>query len=80
MKKGYRTGSVYPKPVGAIKEINDHGQKILNEILTHPGSKESIISSEMFGEIIEVSVPDGRTVWFTSMMKMIGFREPRTLK
>jgi filamentous hemagglutinin len=76
MKHGYREGSAYPKPVGNVEQINEHGQKILESILNHPEKKISKYTHKRFGEIIEVVVPGKGGVRFTNDWEMIHFMEP----
>ena len=37
-----REGSVFPKPIGTPKQINQQGQEILENILNHPNKKINI--------------------------------------
>ncbi len=68
MKHGYRKGSVFPKPIGNQKQINEHGKKILGEILSHPEKK--IIPGEFsrYGKVVDIYAPDLGGVRYSSLI------------
>ncbi len=76
VKKSYRDGSSYPKPVGAPEQINAHGQKMLDSILNHPEKITYERQHPKFGKIVEVIVPGKVGARFTADGEMIGFLEP----
>ena len=77
-KKGGRAGSVFTKPKGSIHQKNMEGQRILDEILNHPGKKILKEPHLNFGEVIDIWHPDGHGARFTrDGKKMIGFLEPK---
>ncbi len=76
MKHGYRENSAFPKPIGNSAQVNEHGQKILESILSHP---EKLICERPhpdFGKVIDVMVPGKGGVRFSVDGEMIGFLEP----
>jgi RHS repeat-associated protein len=75
-KHGGRPGTVFPKPNGNIKRINQHGQDIVDNILTHPDGVVHFRTHKQFGEIIDIKVPNTGGVRFTKSGEMIGFLEP----
>ena len=77
-KKAGRVGSVFPKPKGTPHERSLQGQRVLDEILNHPGKKTLKEPHLNFGEVIDVWHPSGHGARFTKDGKeMIGFLEPR---
>lgn len=76
MKHGYRRDSVYPKPVGNVKQINEHGQKILESILNHPEKEVYEIYRFRHGTVIEVVAPGKGGARFTTDGQFIHFMEP----
>lgn len=80
MKHGYRDGSVHPKPVGTIAEVNKLGQEVLESILNHPNRLVIQRPHPNFGKVIDIMVPEKGGVRFTSDGKMIGFLEPLDIK
>lgn len=82
MKHGYRTGrTVFEKPVGTPTQINDHGQRVLDNILNHPEKKVVQYTHDMYGPVIEIEAPDLGGVKFTGDAKeMMGFLEPKWFK
>ena len=80
MKHGYRDGSVHPKPVGTIAEVNKLGQEVLESILNHPEKLVTQRPHPNFGKVIDIMVPEKGGVRFTSDGKMIGFLEPLDIK
>ena len=75
-KHGSRPGSVFPKLNGSITRINQHGQYIVEDIITHPNSVIHFRTHKQFGEIIDVKVPNIGGVRFTRNCDMIGLLEP----
>ncbi|QVL57774.1 MAG: hypothetical protein KFB93_01485 [Simkaniaceae bacterium] len=76
-KHGGRPNSNYPKPSGTITEVNAQGQKILEEILSHPDKTIIEDYKPRFGNVIDIVVPGTGGVRFTSDGKeMICFLEP----
>lgn len=71
MKKGYREGSVFPKPVGNQTQINQHGQSILEEILNDPNKRVYQIEN---GDI-KIYNHEGRGAYFKKNGKFRGFIE-----
>ena len=82
MKHGYREGrTIFEKPVGNPPQINDHGQKVLDNILNHPDRLVMQYTNRRYGPVIEIKAPDLGGVRFTGDGKeMIGFIEPYWLK
>ncbi len=75
-KKSYRENSIFPRPSGSIEQINNQGEKVLEEILNHP---EKIITHEVrprFGEVIEVTIPENGGARFSISEEFICFIEP----
>jgi len=58
------------------EEINAMGQKELESILNHPNKMVYKRLHKYHGEIIEVGIPGGKGVMFTTDGEMIGFLEP----
>lgn len=56
-KHGGRPGSIFPKPSGNVTKINQHGQDILDRILTHPDNKSSFWKHRSFGDVVDISIP-----------------------
>ena len=56
--------------------INQHGQDILDNILTHPDHIVQYKTNSQFGEIFDIKVPNIGGARFTKHGKMIGFLEP----
>ena len=76
-KHGQRVDTVFSRPKGSIHQKNMEGQKILDEILNHPGKKILKEPHLNFGEVIDIWHPDGHGARFTrDGKKMIGFLEP----
>lgn len=82
MKHGYRKGrTIFEKPVGNPAQINGHGQKVLDNILSHPDRVVMQYTNKRHGLVIEIEAPDLGGVRFTGDGKeMIGFIEPYWLK
>ena len=78
-KKAGRVGSVFPKPSGTPADINLQGQRVLDEILNHPGKRATFeYSPTIQNETLTIRLPDGRGARFTKDGKeMIGFVEPK---
>jgi filamentous hemagglutinin len=75
-KHGGRSDSVFPKPRGNISSINQCGQDILDNILTHPDSKISFWKHRRFGDVIDISIPGQGGTRFLQNGEFIGFLEP----
>ncbi len=73
MKHGYREGSVFPKPVGTTLQINEHGQKILQEIVS---DRQAVSYSNKFGGQ-DIFSSSGRGVRFDDKGNLMGFLQPR---
>ncbi len=58
MKHGYREGSVFPKPLGCSKQVNDRGQKVLESIVNHPERKITYKQTKNFGKIVDLHAPE----------------------
>ena len=72
-KHGGREGSVFPKPLGSTKQINQQGQKNLESILN---DKKSIYYDNRFGGI-DVFEPNGKGARFDMNNNFMGFLQPR---
>jgi hypothetical protein len=72
MKHGSREETVFPKASGTPEKINEHGQKILEEILSDPKAKS--YANRFGGEDIFAS--SGRGVRFDSDDNFMGFLQP----
>jgi hypothetical protein len=72
MKHGSREETVFPQARGTPEQINEHGQKILEEILSDPKAKS--YANRFGGEDIFAS--SGRGVRFDSDDNFIGFLQP----
>jgi hypothetical protein len=71
MKDGYRPDSVFPKPVGTVKQINEHGQKVLEEILYDANKKVYLLENGG----MKVYSSNGRGVEFRTDGSFKGFIE-----
>lgn len=71
MKHGYRQNSVFPKPVGNPTQVNNHGQIILEQILTDP--KKEVIKTAEGG--IKIYAPNGMGAEFKKDGTFKGFIE-----
>jgi len=71
-KHGSRVGSAFPPTRGVADDINEQGQRTLDDILNDPGSKISIDDRGR----ITVTSPDGRGAQFHPDGRFKGFREP----
>ncbi len=77
-KHGYREGSVFPKPVGNPSQVNQHGQKVLDNILNHPEKKVIQYTHKLHGPVIDIEAPQLGGVRFNGDgTEMMGFLEPR---
>lgn len=76
MKHGYREGSVFPKPTGTVEQINEHGLKVLEEILNHPEKTVIYNNTRHLGEVVDIQVSGIGGVRFNPSGEMIGFLEP----
>jgi hypothetical protein len=75
-KHGGRPGSVFPRPNGNVTRINQHGQDILDNILTHPDGVVHFRTHKQFDDIIDIKAPNIGGVRFTKSKEMIGLLEP----
>jgi hypothetical protein len=75
-KHGGRDGSAFPAARGNPNQINGAGQKIVDDILTNPGSTTTTRHHARFGDVIEIRAPDGRGLRYDADGKFIGFLEP----
>lgn len=76
MKHGYREGSIFPKPIGNPDQVNQHGQKILEEILHHSDKKLISGEFERFGKVVDIYAPGIGGARYTAEGEFIGFLEP----
>lgn len=76
MKHGYREGSAFPKPVGNPKQINEHGQKILESIVNHPERQITYKHTRNLGEVVDIYVPGIGGARYNASGELIGFLEP----
>ncbi|WP_176216307.1 hemagglutinin repeat-containing protein [Enterobacter cloacae] len=72
-KHGSREGSAYPAAKGTPAQMNEQGQKILDEIVKAPGA--SVKEGNRFGGF-DVIAPDGRGARFDPQGNFRGFLEP----
>lgn len=75
-KHGGRAGSAFYKPTGNQLRINELGQDVLDNILTHPESAITLKRTKRFGEVIDIMVPRLGGVRYTRTGAIIGFMEP----
>ena len=76
MKHSSRIDSKFPKAIGSREAINSQGEAVLQGIISHPNVEKVIRHHAKFGEIMELRVPGGQGVRFTSdAKKLIGFLE-----
>ena len=68
-KHGGREGNIFPKPVGTIDKINQHGQQILEKILNDPNKRISITNE---GDM-EIYSSNGQGAYFRKDGKFRGF-------
>ncbi len=76
MKHGNRAGSVFPKPSGNPAAMNEHGQKILETILSHPERQMIQKQVKVLGEVVDIHAPGVGGVRYTPQGEMVGFLEP----
>ena len=76
-KHGGREGSAFSKPKGTPAQINQQGQKILEEILNHP--YKNIVEGfyERYGNVIDIEVPNFGGIRYSKNGNFIGFLEPK---
>ncbi|WP_241825974.1 hypothetical protein [Izhakiella australiensis] len=72
-KHGSREGSAYPAAKGTPAQINEQGQKVLDEIVK--SSSSSVKEGNRFGGF-DVIAPDGRGARFDPQGNFRGFLEP----
>lgn len=75
-KHSSRPGSAFPEPRGTRAQINQAGQNIVDDILTAPGAKMTKRHHARFGDVIEITAPDGRGVRYDANGNFLGFLEP----
>jgi hypothetical protein len=74
--RGARPGNqLFPEARGNPAEVNETAQRIVDEILTHPDAVFLEDWYGRFGDVIEVTVPDGRTLVYSSDGRFIFFGE-----
>nr|WP_237181975.1 hemagglutinin repeat-containing protein [Paraburkholderia tropica] len=76
-KHGGRDGSAFPSAKGNPTAINEQGQKIIDDILNDPGSTVIHRNTGRFGDVIDVTAPDGRGLRYSADGKFITFLEPK---
>jgi filamentous hemagglutinin len=76
-KHGGRDGSAFPSAKGNPTAINEQGQKIVDDILNDPGSTVIQRNTGRFGDVIDVTAPDGRGLRYSVDGKFITFLEPK---
>ena len=78
-KKAGRIDSAFPKPKGTPHEVNLHGQRILENILSHPNRTATLDVAPRSKElVIDIFIPNDIGVRFSrNGKKMIGFLEPK---
>ena len=69
-KHGGREGSVFSKPKGNVAQINEQGQKVLEEILNDPKNKILKIGNQEF----KIFSQDGKGLHYKNN-KLVGFVE-----
>jgi RHS repeat-associated protein len=75
-KHGPRLNSAFPKVAGSTASKNAEAARIVDEILTNPGSSATVRQTKNFGEVIEVRAPDGRGIRYDANGNFIGWLEP----
>ena len=78
-KHGNRAGTVFPKATGNTVTKNLQGQFHLDDILTHPRSRQSQWKHRSFGDILDIQVPGQGGARFSQNGHFIGFLEPDVL-
>jgi len=71
-KHGDRQGGILPKPTGTIEEVNQQGQKTLEDILDHPEAQH--VSNRRGGT--DVKIPNGPGARFDADGNFDTFLEP----
>ncbi|HET9292661.1 MAG TPA: RHS repeat-associated core domain-containing protein, partial [Gemmatimonadales bacterium] len=73
---GQRAGArAFPRLSGGAAQINATAQEIVEDILTHPGTRVSRITSGRFKGGVEYFDPGGRGIAFDASGRFVGFRE-----
>lgn len=75
-KHGSQVGSAFPSVKGSPSEINAHGQKIADDILSNRASIVNFKDTGRFGRVMDVVAPDGRGVRYDASRKSIRLLEP----
>jgi filamentous hemagglutinin len=69
-KHGGRDNSAFPFAKGNPAAINDQGHQIVHSILNDPGSTVTQRSTGRFGDVIDITAPDGRGVRYSTDGKL----------
>jgi hypothetical protein len=75
-KHGGRDDSVFPAVKGNPAAINKQGQMVVDDILNNPESTMTRRDTGRFGNVIDITAPDGRGVRFSADGKFITLLEP----
>jgi filamentous hemagglutinin len=75
-KHGGRDGSAFPSAKGNPAAINDQGQQIVDGILNNPDSTVTQRNTGRFGDVIDITAPNGQGVRYSADGKFITFLEP----
>lgn len=75
-KHGGRDDSAFPSAKGNPAAINDQGQQIVDGILNNPDSTVTQRNTGRFGNVIDITAPNGLGVRYSADGKFIGFLEP----
>lgn len=75
-KHGSRNGSVFPKAIGNISQINTQGEQMLNKIISYPKAEIVRRHHAKLGNIIEYRTPFGGARFSSDGEKFWGFIEP----
>ena len=79
-KHGVRPDSGFPKATGTPAQINEQGQKILEEILNSPDKEITQKYDKRLGDVIDIKVSDGDGIGvrFKANGEMVGFLESKS--
>jgi hypothetical protein len=75
-KHGGRDDSAFPSAKGNPAAINDQGQQIVDDILNNPNSTVTQRNTGRFGNVIDITAPNGLGIRYSADGKFIGFLEP----
>ncbi|CAB3730034.1 Uncharacterised protein [Achromobacter insolitus] len=78
-KHGGREGSAFPPAKGNLSEINEIGQRMVEEIPNDPAKAVIVNNTGRFGRVTDIVASDGRGVRFDATGRFIRFLEPRKL-